>query len=207
MKKRIKDLFIGFVVGCLLITTTPVLADSILQKIDVVMNVVSVEINGEKLDANSILYNGSTYLPLRKVAEAVGKDVEWEQTTMTANIINKQEVVNNMSVFNFTEEEYQNFVDAFNFKEQSDDGLKKEIISFYNGILNENEVKQYINIKNLQNRDEILKRIVDEKYTDNTKDLVIQFWYLKNDNTISLLGTVAKTPQGEYRIGFYNCDL
>lgn len=207
MKKRIKDLFIGFVVGCLLITTTPVLADSILQKIDVVMNVVSVEINGEKLDANSILYNGSTYLPLRKVAEAVGKDVEWEQTTMTANIINKQEVVNNMSVFNFTEEEYQNFVDVFNFKEQSDDGLKKEIISFYNGILNENEVKQYINIKNLQNRDEILKRIVDEKYTDNTKDLVIQFWYLKNDNTISLLGTVAKTPQGEYRIGFYNCDL
>jgi internalin A len=207
MKKRIKDLFIGFVVGCLLITTTPVLADSILQKIDVVMNVVSVEINGEKLDANSILYNGSTYLPLRKVAEAVGKDVEWEQTTMTANIINKQEVVNNMSVFNFTEEEYQNFVDAFNFKEQSDDGLKKEIISFYNGILNENEVKQYINIKNLQNRDEILKRIVDEKYTDNTKDLVIQFWYLKNDSTISLLGTVAKTPQGEYRIGFYNCDL
>lgn len=207
MKKRIKDLFIGFVVGCLLITTTPVLADSILQKIDVVMNVVSVEINGEKLDANSILYNGSTYLSLRKVAEAVGKDVEWEQTTMTANIINKQEVVNNMSVFNFTEEEYQNFVDVFNFKEQSDDGLKKEIISFYNGILNENEVKQYINIKNLQNRDEILKRIVDEKYTDNTKDLVIQFWYLKNDNTISLLGTVAKTPQGEYRIGFYNCDL
>jgi internalin A len=207
MKKRIKDLFIGFVVGCLLITTTPVLADSILQKIDVVMNVVSVEINGEKLDANSILYNGSTYLPLRKVAEAVEKDVEWEQTTMTANIINKQEVVNNMSVFNFTEEEYQNFVDAFNFKEQSDDGFKKEIISFYNGILNENEVKQYINIKNLQNRDEILKRIVDEKYTDNTKDLVIQFWYLKNDNTISLLGTVAKTPQGEYRIGFYNCDL
>lgn len=90
MKKRIKDIIIGIMIGCFLMTTTPVLADSILQKIDVAMNTVNVEVNGNGLDSNSILYKGSTYLPLRKIAEAVGKDVEWEQQTMTANIVDKK---------------------------------------------------------------------------------------------------------------------
>lgn len=85
-----KKFLIGVLVGCLLMMTTPVLADSILQSIDVVFDSVQVQINGEKLDANTILYNGSTYLPMRKVAEAVGKDVEWKQETMTANIVEKK---------------------------------------------------------------------------------------------------------------------
>lgn len=82
-----KKFLIGVLVGCLLMMTTPVLADSILQSIDVVLDNVQVQVNGKKLDANTILYNGSTYLPMRKVAEAVGKDVTWNQETMTANII------------------------------------------------------------------------------------------------------------------------
>lgn len=89
MSKRIKDIAIGFIIGCALMMTTPVLADSIIQTIDVVLNGVNVEVEGIKLDANSILYNGSTYLPMRVVVEAVGKDVEWDQTTMTANIVGK----------------------------------------------------------------------------------------------------------------------
>ncbi len=86
-----KKFLCGFLVGCLLMMTTPVLADSILQSIDVVLDSVQVQVNGEKLDANTILYNGSTYLPMRKVAEAVGKDVEWNQETMTANIVEKKD--------------------------------------------------------------------------------------------------------------------
>ncbi len=105
MKKRIKDIIIGFIIGCMLVTTTPVLANTILQKIDVVLNGINVEVNGEKLDSNSILYNGLTYLPLRKVAESVGKEVEWNQETMTANIVNKkiEDVkVGEVSLNNFT---------------------------------------------------------------------------------------------------------
>lgn len=85
-----KKFLIGFLVGCLLMMTTPVLADSILQSIDVVMNSVQVQVNGEKLEANTILYNGSTYLPMRKVAEAVGKDVEWNSEEKIANIVEKK---------------------------------------------------------------------------------------------------------------------
>lgn len=89
--KRIRDISIGFLVCFVLMTTTPVLADSIIQKIDVILNSVQVQVDGEKLDTNSILYNGSTYLPMRTVAEAVGKDVEWNEDTKTANIIYKNE--------------------------------------------------------------------------------------------------------------------
>ena len=68
-----KKFLLGFLVGCLLMMTTPVLADSIFQSIDVVLDSVQVQVNGEKLDANTILYNGSTYLPMRKVAKLLEK--------------------------------------------------------------------------------------------------------------------------------------
>ena len=66
-----RKFLIGVLVGCLLMMTTPVLADSILQSIDVVFD--SVQYHGEKLDTNTILYNGSTYLPMRKVGSCQGK--------------------------------------------------------------------------------------------------------------------------------------
>lgn len=89
--KRFRDIFIGVLIGYILMTTTPVLADSIMQRIDVVMNSVQVQVNGEKLDANTILYDGSTYLQMRKVAEAVGKEVNWNGDTKIANIVEKKD--------------------------------------------------------------------------------------------------------------------
>lgn len=85
MKTKIKILVICFA----LLMTTPVLANSIIESINVIMNTVKVQVNGQDLSSESILYNGTTYLPLRKVAESVGKDVDWNQETMTANIIEK----------------------------------------------------------------------------------------------------------------------
>lgn len=87
--KKIKIFLIGLLAGCMLMTATPALANSITQKIDVIFNSVQVQVNGEKIDASTILYDGSTYLPMRKVVEAVGKDVEWNQETKTANIVEK----------------------------------------------------------------------------------------------------------------------
>jgi hypothetical protein len=110
-----KKFLIGVLVGCLLMMTTPVLADSILQSINVVMDSVEVQVNGEKLDANTILYNGSTYLPMRKIAEAVGKDVTWDQKTMTANIIDITGVKEGHKVSGQAIEEYtiHKFFDEF----------------------------------------------------------------------------------------------
>lgn len=66
----------------------------------------------------------------------------------------------------------------------------------YNGNLEKNKVQEYLNSKNFPNRDKILKKIVDEKYTDTTKDLVIVFFY-KNNNDNSGLGGIYHYLQME----------
>jgi len=144
MKKRIKDIFIGFIIGCMLMTTMPVLANTIIQKIDVVLNTVKVEVNGENLNANNILYNGTTYLPMRAVAEAVDKEVQWNQDTMTASIVdksNKQEV-NNMNEIEIT---YEDFMKMFDFRFSTDEANGTKIRHFvYNGDLTFDEIKNII---------------------------------------------------------------
>mgnify|MGYP000992879912 CR=1 FL=1 len=86
--KRTRDIFIGILIGCILMAT-PVLADSVLTKIDVVLNGVNVQLEGQGVQVDSILYNGTTYLPMRKVAELVGKNIDWNNDTKTANIVEK----------------------------------------------------------------------------------------------------------------------
>ena len=52
---------------------------------------VNLEVNGEKVEADNILYKGTTYVPLRAVAEMLGKEVGWDQDTRTASINDKEE--------------------------------------------------------------------------------------------------------------------
>ncbi len=56
------------------------------KTIEVLFNSVKLTVNGEKVNADTIAYNGVTYVPLRATAEMLGKDVGWDQKTMTASI-------------------------------------------------------------------------------------------------------------------------
>jgi len=136
--KKIKILVICFA----LIMTTPVLADSIMESINVIMNTVKVQINGQDLSSESILYNGSTYLPLRKVAESVGKDVNWNQETMTANIVDKELPGVIQSGFNVDNTLYiANFTDGFGVSIS----LEKETVKTFNakeGIILGTNIKE-----------------------------------------------------------------
>ena len=73
----------------LTICTSIVFAQSITANIDVVFNKVNIAVNGTKVESNNILYEGTTYVPLRAVAEMLGKDVTWNQETSTAGINDK----------------------------------------------------------------------------------------------------------------------
>lgn len=83
--KRMKDVLIGMMVG-LMLSAIPAFAQPIAGSISVVWNAINVQLEGQPVEVKSILHEGSTYLPMRKVAELVGKDVEWISETMTANI-------------------------------------------------------------------------------------------------------------------------
>jgi len=100
MKHTIKVFFAGMVVATLLFTTISIFASDNQLSISVVLNKVNVAINGVLVGKSgvdyildngqsvpySISYKGTTYLPMRKVAELVGKTVIWDGVTGTAGI-------------------------------------------------------------------------------------------------------------------------
>ncbi|MFA5523752.1 MAG: stalk domain-containing protein [Tissierellales bacterium] len=96
MKKHFRGFIAGVIVTILLLNSTG-FASNIKQKIDVMINSINIEVNGKKVEADNILYNNTTYVPLRKVAEMLGKEVDWDGATNTAGIndipINRKEIV------------------------------------------------------------------------------------------------------------------
>lgn len=87
MKKTLKGFVLGVIVTTLLMSS--VFSAPIKKTIEVVYNSVNLTVNGAKVNADNILYNGTTYVPIRAVAEALDKDVGWDQKTSTASVNDK----------------------------------------------------------------------------------------------------------------------
>lgn len=54
--------------------------------IPVYRNLIRVQVNGQTVTMDNFLYNNRTYVPMREVAELLGKDVRWNAYTRTAGI-------------------------------------------------------------------------------------------------------------------------
>lgn len=70
----------------LVLTPTVALASVASEQIEVQRNVATVTVNGEKVQTDSFIYNGTTYVPLRAVSENMGSEVTWDNKTKTAAI-------------------------------------------------------------------------------------------------------------------------
>ena len=81
-----KRFICGAVCGAVLTTAIGAGAAGVWKTIDVLENDITVMVDGQQLTESNFLYNDTTYLPLRAVAEAVGKPVEYDATTNTAYI-------------------------------------------------------------------------------------------------------------------------
>ncbi len=90
MKKRLQVLVLGVLIGTI-ITGSAVFAANTTTLYDVLMNGIKIVVDGQQLnptDANGnkvvpIIYNGTTYLPVRAVANALGKAVYWDGPNYT----------------------------------------------------------------------------------------------------------------------------
>lgn len=98
--------FKGFVIGLItagLIFSSVSYATTLIQNIEVTLNTVNLSVegvqkaqigesyilpNGEEVPY-SISYKGTTYLPIRKAADLVNKDIVWDGNTSTINIKSK----------------------------------------------------------------------------------------------------------------------
>lgn len=59
------------------------------ESIVVKMNSVNIKVNGKVVDANNILYDGVTYVPLKAIVKMLAKELSWDSETNTININDK----------------------------------------------------------------------------------------------------------------------
>lgn len=83
-----KKIILGFISGAILFGTAGTFAVDAWQSINVLPNTIKVIVDGKEVRADNFLYNDTTYLPIRAVSEALGKDVQYDAATSTAVISN-----------------------------------------------------------------------------------------------------------------------
>ena len=91
MKSKIKFFVLGVVTTVLLTTGFSALASGgVAKQLKVYYNNIKVVVDGSPAslgtdssgkDNEAFIYNGTTYLPIRAVSEALGKDVSWDGKT------------------------------------------------------------------------------------------------------------------------------
>ncbi len=85
MRKFIKGLCVSILLGALLLAL-PAAAQSISKSISVYFDHVNIQVNGEEIESDNFLYKGTTYIPLREVAEILGKKIDYNNNTKTVFI-------------------------------------------------------------------------------------------------------------------------
>lgn len=91
MKRNYKLIIVLIIIISILVGNIAMAAGT-KQKIEVVFNSVKLVVNGKKVNADNILYNGTTYVPLRAISEMLNKEVIWDKDTNTASINDKTPV-------------------------------------------------------------------------------------------------------------------
>lgn len=89
MKSKHKGIIIIIIVLNLFIGSI-VFATNGAKMIEVLFNNVNLKVNGETVEVDNITYNGTTYAPIRVVAEMLGKEVGWDGDTNTVSITDIQ---------------------------------------------------------------------------------------------------------------------
>lgn len=107
MKEKTKGFISGFVIFLLIsLFAISVFADPIRRSIEVTYNDINLVVDGQSVHfgqdsaGNKIepfIYNGTTYLPVRAVGEALGKNVSWDRQTQTVYVGLKPNELNNMT--------------------------------------------------------------------------------------------------------------
>ena len=122
MKKRLQGIIAGMLIGVML-TSGVVYAKQISETVELFYNNIKIYIDGREVvpkDANGnvvepFIYNGTTYLPVRAVSNAFGKDVEWDGTTQSVYIGKKDNTKpdNYLDRIQYTDFKFGNSYDRF----------------------------------------------------------------------------------------------
>ncbi len=89
-----KKIFLGFIVGTITATTFSVFGNIVNELIEVSKNANNITVLGETLNGDNFIYNDTTYVPIRAVAEALGAEVKYNNEKKSTDIsFNKNHIV------------------------------------------------------------------------------------------------------------------
>lgn len=88
MRKKLMPFVLGCVCTAIIMNSMTVFAETS-KTISAIFGRVKLTVNGKAIAQETLLYDGTTYVPLRAAAEALGKDVGWDGQTNTASINDK----------------------------------------------------------------------------------------------------------------------
>lgn len=78
------------------------------KKIDITFDSIIVKVNGKNVSGTNLLYNGTTYVPLRAISEMLGKNVSYDSKTRVASITDKV-ITSPITFSNFSTKSQYNF--------------------------------------------------------------------------------------------------
>ncbi len=96
MKEKIKTLIVGMIIGALLVPTVFATVGTVTKELS--YNDIKITLNGKEVkptdsDGNYVepfIIDGTTYLPVRGVANALDLGVEWDGVTNTVKLSNEE---------------------------------------------------------------------------------------------------------------------
>lgn len=157
----IKNKKIVSTLAIILILSTVVIASSRVANIKVVYDNIKIVVDGKEVHFGSdsegkkiepFIYNGTTYLPVRAVGEAVGKEVSWDQSSKTV-FLGSAAVNNNFTQVNTEEKDLVNTLNAFNetsrvhvYKSGKNKGIELNLWDDTDSHVNYNLDGKYTNI-------------------------------------------------------------
>lgn len=210
MKKNLKSFVCGVLIGALLISL-PVFAEQIYEKINVVRNSIVVNVDGIKLDADNFVYEGTTYVPIRKVAETFGRGVNYDEETNSAYIVTdcsfkyEGEVVGVINGYEVTDTMYADYekhlsaINKYSSDAEKETAVKNEIVNNVLTYQIANALGVYIDynyVKNYENmltfihmqyggEEEFRKEAEKQGYTDNLFKHIREINHLKSQVLVS----------------------
>lgn len=92
-KEKLKGMLVGGIIATILMSSILSFADS--EAITAYLSNIKVLVNGTQVqsDVAPIVYNGRTLLPVRALADALGKDVGWDAVNNTVTINDRKTTV------------------------------------------------------------------------------------------------------------------
>ena len=85
MKIKKTTIIVVLIIAIISISSYSLSVDSQIDEV----NSINIDVNGKVIDADNILIDGTTYVPLRAIAEMLKKIVTWDGVTKTASIYDK----------------------------------------------------------------------------------------------------------------------